>query len=135
MKIVRANGKKILTVFLGVAMVASLSPAAVSQKSTASGASAGVCCNKNLGRGNGYPVAVHVMLAGKPAAAVTVTVNTIHGVPVKAVKTDSSGVANTKLPPGDYIVVAKTKSASGMVQANVTAATPVSVTVTLTPNQ
>jgi len=130
MNAVRWNGNRILAVVLGVLMLAAVAPAAMGQR-----VSPTCGCGKTLGRGGGYPVAVHVVLAGKPVAAAVVTVNTIHGVPVKSAKTDGTGLANTKLPPGDYIVMAKTKTASGMVQATVTATTPVSVTVTITPNQ
>jgi hypothetical protein len=128
MNTVRTNGKKMLAVVLGAVMLSGAVPAALSQAIT------NQCCNKNLGRGGGYPVAIYVMLAGKPAASAVITINTLHGVPVKSVKASSLGVANTKLSPGDYIVTAKTKSASGMSKIMVTATTPVTVTVTLTPS-
>jgi hypothetical protein len=138
MNSVRLNGKKLLAVTLGVVTLAGLVPAALAQKGGSGGTgAAGGCCGKTLGRGNGYAVAITVVLAGKPAAAASVTVNTLHGVPVKSAKTSSTGVAKTMLPPGDYIVMAKTKGDSGMVKLTVPAnpTAPVPVTVTLTPQQ
>jgi len=124
MKTVRVHGMKMLAVALGtVLVVAGLT--AVAQKSMG-------CC-KTIGRGSGYPVAIHVTLGGKPVAQAKVEIDTLHGVPVKALKTDATGVANAKLATGDYIVTATTKNASGMAKVTVTATTPVTVTVTLSP--
>jgi hypothetical protein len=99
MKTVRLMGMKMLAVVLCVVLAAA-GLTAVAQKS-------GSC--KTIGHGTGYPIAIHVMLNGKPVAhAVT-------------------------LAPGDYIVTATTKDASGMANVAVTATTPVAVTVTLSP--
>lgn len=136
MNAVGSNGKKILAVALGVMMLAAAVPPATGQRANLNC----TCGGKTLGRGGGSPVAVMVTMAGKPVAAAVVTVNTVHGVPVKSAKSGTAGVANTTLAPGDYIVLAKTKTASGMVQITVpkpttTPAAAVSVTVTLTPNK
>jgi len=122
MKTVRVRGMKMWAVALGTVLVAA-GLTAVAQKK---------CC-KSIGRGSGFPGAIHVMLAGKPVAHAKVEVDTLHGAPVKALKTDETGLANTSLSTGDYIVTATTKTASGMAKVTVTATTPVAVTVTLSP--
>jgi hypothetical protein len=126
MKTVRASGKQILAVVLSMLMLGVFGVAATAHADQP-------VCKKNLGRGQGYAVVIHVTLAGKPVAGARVEIDTIHSVPVTATKTDSTGVANVKLSPGDYIVSASTKGASGMVTTTVTATTPVTVIVTLAP--
>jgi hypothetical protein len=116
-------GMKMLAVVLCVVLAAA-GLTAVAQKS-------GSC--KTIGHGTGYPIAIHVMLNGKPVAHAVVEIDTLHGATVKKLKTDAPGVANATLAPGDYIVTATTKDASGMANVAVTATTPVAVTVTLSP--
>jgi protein-tyrosine-phosphatase len=76
---------------------------------------------------------IHVTLEGKPVAAAQVEIATVHGVPLKKLKTDQIGVANYKLTPGDYIITASTADASNMVKITVSATSSVAVTVALTP--
>lgn len=124
MKTFRAHGMKLLAVALCTVLLAA-GLTAVAQKSG--------CC-KTIGRGGGtYPVVIHVTLTGKPVAHAVAEIDTLHGAAVKKLKTDATGVANASLAPGDYIVTATTKDASGMANVTVTATTPVAVTVTLSP--
>jgi hypothetical protein len=126
MMTVRTNEKLVLSLALGALMLSAFGFAGAGGAETPA-------CNKKASRGIEYPVMIHVTLEGKPVAAAQVEIATVHGVPLKKLKTDQIGVANYKLTPGDYIITASTADASNMVKITVSATSSVAVTVALTP--